>query len=355
MNRPSFYWWLPLGVITAAFLSFFLFRSPYLLGPDGYFHITYAKLLLHHGLFYAFPWASLSMWSERFSDKDLLYHFLLIPFSQFQDLQFGAKCSALFFAMGVAFFLWYWMKRENVSQIWFWTFCLFFGSPNFLFRILSPRPHTLGLLFFLLGIFALIESRWILLFCVSFFYPWAHSSWLLVVPMSALVAFSQSVQQRMFVWKPFAIACLGATLGMVIHPYFPENWHYFYVQSIHTLYMGISHSQDLGMAGEFSSYSLREFFLTNSVPLFFFCYALVGLIRDRSAYRQINLALVALTTIVMTITVRRFIELSMPMMVIFAALQLSLHKDIDRRKVVFGVLGILLSFSLQHPWTNFER
>ena len=72
------------------------FSIPTIFGADGYLHIRLAEIIKDHGPIKDFHWARYSIFATRFSDKDFLYHVLLIPFTFFGDIFFGAKVAACF-------------------------------------------------------------------------------------------------------------------------------------------------------------------------------------------------------------------------------------------------------------------
>ena len=81
------------------FLIFKLqFAANTLWEADGYLHARMAQILQTDGLPRQFHWAKFSYFNEHFSDKDFLYHALLIPFTLGQDIFYGSKIAAALFA-----------------------------------------------------------------------------------------------------------------------------------------------------------------------------------------------------------------------------------------------------------------
>ena len=55
--------------------------SPSMPDNDPYYHIKVASLISENGPLEHFPWTRFSVWGDRFFDKDLLFHLLLVPFA----------------------------------------------------------------------------------------------------------------------------------------------------------------------------------------------------------------------------------------------------------------------------------
>ena len=76
------------GSIVFAFLQW---STPHLVDRDSLYHARYAQLLPERGLARDFPWTQESVWRDRFSDKEFLFHILLVPFCRGDDPAPGAK------------------------------------------------------------------------------------------------------------------------------------------------------------------------------------------------------------------------------------------------------------------------
>ena len=67
--------WIPPGLLALYALLLFgataLFQEG-LFERDGYFHARFAALMPTQGLSRAFPWTQLSIWRDRFCDKEFL-------------------------------------------------------------------------------------------------------------------------------------------------------------------------------------------------------------------------------------------------------------------------------------------
>ena len=73
-DQPLRALWLRASLVFAgawAFLHSLQFRTPYILGYDGYYHIKFAWLLPSIGFTREFPWAAHSIWATQFADKEI--------------------------------------------------------------------------------------------------------------------------------------------------------------------------------------------------------------------------------------------------------------------------------------------
>ena len=75
-NAPLFF---SIFFITLYYI-FLNFLSPALYDSDSYYHVAVSNLIKSYGLRYDFHWAQFSTFKYFFSDKDFLFHLLIIPF-----------------------------------------------------------------------------------------------------------------------------------------------------------------------------------------------------------------------------------------------------------------------------------
>ena len=88
MKRLAGY--LPGGLVagvTAVLTAMTRWAGPSIYCGDGWFHVRYATILRTEGIARTFPWWQESFLATRFTDFNLLYHLLLIPFTLFWILQ----------------------------------------------------------------------------------------------------------------------------------------------------------------------------------------------------------------------------------------------------------------------------
>jgi len=215
---------LLLGILLSGWLglAFIQWLTPTIWGADGYFHIRLAEMIKHQGLLTTLPQAQLSYFNDRFSDKDWLYHLLLIPFTWGGNIFVGAKWAAWLGSIWLYSSLIIVASFYTPWQLWPVTGALFFVSDHFLRTISEPRPMILAIGLGLWIVHWMIEEKSKRVFWGSFIYGWLH----LTAP---LVLVYGLIMKR---WKLILIAALGLLLAMIIYPNFPNNWFYFYLNGI---------------------------------------------------------------------------------------------------------------------------
>jgi hypothetical protein len=314
--------WLGAFLFCAALCGYFQFQTPYLAEEDGYFHIKFAWLLRHHGLFLdGFPWARFSLWRDGFSDGALLFHCLLIPFT-FGDLALGGKLAAVLESafMFSSFFAILTLNKARARLYWFGLLLL--GGAFFWWRMLAPRPQVLSATFLLWSLHFLINGKRRPFAALSFLYPLAYVAAFLpqvfaVARWLYLKATAQRADGRL------VLAGLGAyALAMIVHPYFPKNLTFFYVQNLYVMFLGMTHKVDLSLAGEILPLDTRQF-VGAHLPLIVHLLGLSLVFMHRRSplsERTRSMFLMALITILLTCGSKRFVEYSVPVTTLFCAL-----------------------------------
>lgn len=223
-KRSGLYQAMIVFAIFIGFMAAVQFASPDLPDNDGYYHIRLAELMRTQGLKPDFPWLPLSVLNEReFSDHHFLFHVALIPFT-FGDLRLGAKWASVIFA-GLAFLsVWWLFYRQKVPYASLWAFGLLAISEAFIYRMSITRAQSLSLAFLALGLNLLLsrQYRWMLPF--SFAYVWLYNAFPLVLLLVASYTLAVLLLERRLELKPALFAGLGLILGVIVNPYFPDNF-----------------------------------------------------------------------------------------------------------------------------------
>jgi hypothetical protein len=223
-----------LAAIACVFaLAWLQFGYPALLDGDSYFHTRAAQQLHEHGIEREFPQAHFSTWSERYSDKDLLFHAFLIPFCHSEtELLSGGKLAvvclnALIFAALVLA-----MSGLGIRYGALWSLLFLSASPWLVQHLLAARPHLLALVLLELEILCLLTGRWKSLGALSALHVLAHSSWILLPGLPIALAIAQRVRAEAIPWRALAGVAAGILLATLLHPYFPNNLSLGYDQII---------------------------------------------------------------------------------------------------------------------------
>lgn len=208
MQKKINKFWIAPGIICLV-LYVIQFSIPQIIGADGYLHWQM------RGLPNKLPQAQFSWFANYFSDKDFVYHLLLLLFP-------SPKLAAWFFGSIFIFVFFEVAQKFSDSKIAaFTTFGLLLSS-QFLRDISEPRPVVLAMTLSVLGAWALSNKRYLYSFFIALFYGMVHlSGYMLIV--AAMVT-------RNF--KVIGVVSAGWLLSFLFHPNFPRNIYYFYLNGI---------------------------------------------------------------------------------------------------------------------------
>jgi len=228
---------IPLLMLTALRQSAFEAEN----SLDAYFHVQIADMGPSVYLTKFFPWTTLSVWSEHFSDKELLYHLFLTVIRSYQkyiSLPLGSPFNfpAIFFTgMMIAAFV-YSANYFKVRNIIYYSLLLIFISPFFTDRILMLRPHVLAITIMLLAcpLIHSIKNYKDLgkVFIFAFFSSWAYSNpHFILLPITAF-AITKFKHKPYLAVTILLAAIFGLLSGLTIHPQFPNSFLIWKIQCI---------------------------------------------------------------------------------------------------------------------------
>ncbi|NCN28044.1 hypothetical protein GW915_10755 [bacterium] len=314
-------------VVLLGFAIFFFFQSqaPFISEPDGYYHAKFAYLLRSLGFIKDFSWTTLSFWTEDFSDKELLYHYLLVPFT-YLNLQEGIKLATVCFAT-FSFWSFYKLLRLNkVALTLPWLLAFFSCGALFLIRMNAPRPHVLAVGLCLWSIHFILNKQHRAAGMLSFFYTLSYTGFILPMIFSFLAGcydFSQTRKASGF--QCFFWVCSGVLLATVANPYFPRNVEMFYLQNIFTLWMATMSDFRPNVGGEFYPLNTRQ--IMTEMPLLFILSLTVVLNllnqKMKASEKTQKMFLFVFTLTLMSMLSKRFVEYAVPAFLVFCALSLT--------------------------------
>ena len=335
---------LILGVVVIFSVQF---ATPTLYGADGYLHIRMAEFLKDLGPRYDFHWARYSTFSENFSDKDFLYHALLIPFTFFKSIFFGAKLAAASFAALLFFGFYLILKRYSDKAILPFFLMAFFLSDMFLQAISRPRPISLVVLISILSVHLVIKKRHRLLFLVALLYSLGHITSPLIIIYALIVEIVRYIDKKEFYKNTVLAAVLGVTIGFLVHPNFPNNFHVFYLNSIlvplYTIKTGV-----LELGAEFFPLNTREFLLSYPVIIIGLILLVYTAISKRPKARFETNVFLTLSAVflVLSFICRRYLLHGYPIMLIafssYFSDSLADGKKITKKAMVIASIAILI-------------
>lgn len=238
-SRPRPRW---VGIVAAVAVVLGYFTLLRLLAPhpwdyDEYFHVGLAREL-HSGMPESFRWTPFSLAYERFADKELLFHALLMPFTGL-PIERAALAGALlgqFLVVGAfAWVLW----RLRVAHAPVYVLALAAMGTTFVSRMGMCRPHhgEVGFSILFLGLL-LLEAPPLALAAVAAVFGLSHTSgWMPVAfaTMWLLVArFDPDAPPRRR-WLDILATGMGWIAGQCLHPAFPYNLRLMWIQNFTVL------------------------------------------------------------------------------------------------------------------------
>jgi len=292
--------------------------------PDAFYHAKLTELIVGGDFVRSFKWLPLTILSDSFADHHLIYHFILAPFVSVFGGLFGVKISIPLFAGAIAVMFYGILKRYFVPGAFWFTFLLCTATP-FLLRMNLAKALPLSLIFYFVGLVALNERRYLLLFLVSFFYVWAYAGWPILVVTSFIFAVTYFIIESrsiLLAARIFFSSALGSALGLIINPYFPNHFLFYWNQIVS---IALVPTVRKGIGSEWYPISFSELFVAIG-PLFIVVIIITiiaiasylfeperWLIGDKKeqVFRY-SLSTISFALFVMTLLFRRYMEYLIP-------------------------------------------
>jgi hypothetical protein len=206
--------------------------TPKIWGADGYLHVRMAEMIKSQGLLKSLPQARFSYFLDKFSDKDWLYHLFLIPFTLGKNIFIGAKWAAWLFGgvfySSLVIIASYYVNPVGLALVGLAPFL----SSHFLLTLMRPRPMVLGITLGLWVVDGFLRKKNKQVFLSSLLYSMTHITGVLAVAYGGVVSGWRWLFKVRVKWKLLGLAIMGVILGFLIHPNFPNNFFYFYLNGV---------------------------------------------------------------------------------------------------------------------------
>ena len=219
------------ALVTAVLTALTRWAGPAIYCGDGWFHVRYAAILRSEGIARTFPWWQESFLSTRFTDFNLLYHLLLIPFISWDELA-GARVASVLFATLAMVSFWWCLRAIGVPWPAFWSLLLLALAPEFAYRLTYTRPLVLALALTFLGVAAIFRGKGRLAFVLTFLVAHTHCSFHLLPCIALVHRFHRGPEKGS---DPFWWSLGGAVAGSVLTPYFPNNLSFWWTANVGVL------------------------------------------------------------------------------------------------------------------------
>lgn len=307
---------------TAVFVALFGYFLTIQLGSrhlaciDVFFHMKLALLMRERGFIRDFPWMQFTVFRDHWVDQHFLFHLLLIPFTFFDNLVFGAKLAAATFAASALTAFTFFLRRRAPYPL-FWLLFLVASSSGFLYRMNMVRGQSLAIVFFLVFLGALLEKRPRTAFVVGFLFVWTYQLFLLLAPMALVVVFASVRDECRPALRAPVFGLLGVVAGMVLNPFFPYNLTFLYQHAV----VKVMNRARLGVGGEWGPF--ESWTVVSENALVFVALGVLGLFLllrpGRVSRTTLALAGIASIFFFMLMHSRRFIEYWPPFALLFVA------------------------------------
>ena len=231
-----------LGTRVALFAASFLlfaglagvlaWRVPELPDLDSYYHLAVAREYKHAPGLATFPWARFSLMRDGFGDKELLFHWLLVPFvGEGTSTAGGRLALALLAALSLAligYLSWVAIGRPGLLA----PFAVALLSLDATSRLARLRPELLALPLLLLAAWAAAARRPRWLAPIGALFALSYTAFHLLLGLAALWWLDRWRRERHLDWAVPLYTTLGVTGGLVAHPQFPANLAIWAAQNI---------------------------------------------------------------------------------------------------------------------------
>ncbi len=300
-------------------------QIPYPFDSDTAYHAVVGQLIQKYGILHSFPWTPFSLLSDRYGDKELLFHLLFVPLASLNWITASQIVGTI---AGSAILLTFYLilRAERVQNAGWWPVIALTSSVIFLFRFVLVRPHVLSITLALIILWAATRQKLILLAIASAIFPWAYVAfWQIPLLLLLAVETSRFLSGNRILWKPATMVFLGILIGLVCHPntinILAVNWMHMADVLFKSSWSGRP-GFDLG--GEFAPYPLAGWVQGLMFNVIMLIVAIIYAWRNRKEdYTPLVFTLTALGFCILTIKTARFAEYFVPFSV--AAIALSIQ------------------------------
>ncbi|RKY41396.1 MAG: hypothetical protein DRP81_08460 [Candidatus Omnitrophota bacterium] len=358
MKKKTFLNILELIVIITGVIFIFKvqFSNSTIFGADGYLHIRMAEFIKKYGLYYKFHWTRYSVFFNNFSDKDLLFHILLIPFTCFKNIFWGAKLASAIFYSFLLMVVYFFLKRYSKKEFTFLFLIMFFFSYKFIIALCRPRPFPLVIIITIISIHLLIQKRYILASILTYVYSLTHVSFPYMIGYALLIELVRFFHNKEISLRNLGGVSLGILFGFFFHPYFPNNLLIFYLNGILVPFYAAK-TGVLELGAEFFPLHSREFLL--SYPFFtlgmFFILGTLLFRNTKTSFTTKSLFAITIIYYLGSFLSRRYLIHGWPVFILFFS---SYNKDLFKegsKKTEKIFVGFLLIILVLFSFTQFPE
>lgn len=348
--RINWRWLSFLLIFTISFLVFaYLQYSETFADPDSFYHAKMALLTRDQGVVKDFPWLPFTVLKNNYTDQHFLYHVFLIPFVSFLNPLVGIKLATVFLGSFLTLIFYGLLRKLRVPFAFLFSLLLLLINP-FVFRVSLAKAPSISLILLMLGLYFIFNHRIKSIFILSFLYVWFYGGFILILVFSLIYVLVSLAYNRWwkksdhhrFLEKIFSLlgrkfrgreknnfnlkiilaSGLGVLAGLIINPYFPKNFIFYYHQLVK---IGIiNYSKIIGVGGEWYHYGFMDLISNTVILSVLLVIALVLFfikIKNQSK-ASFTLFFIYLLFLFFTLKSRRYVEYYVPFGMLFCAISL---------------------------------
>jgi small basic protein len=225
--------------------------------PDSFYHLKMAELIAARGPIRVFFWLPFTTLAKNFADQHFLYHIALIPFIKVFGPLRGMKIATAAFAAAAIAAVSFVLRRFGLKLAPLLALVLAVMNP-FVFRISLAKASAPGIILLVLGMYFAVRRKSLPLFLVAFFYVWTHGGWPALLGLGSVAIVVSSWDKNIpatfrKMRTPLAMLWLGTVAGLVINPFFPNNFQFYWEQIVQIAV--INYQTKIGVGAEWYPYN----------------------------------------------------------------------------------------------------
>jgi hypothetical protein len=216
-------------LVFAAALCFFRWQLAQwngFLDFDGHYHLRVAHWIAHYGLWTDIPWLPFTVLGERGPDHHWLWHLMLLPFAWIDDPAQALLWAAAFNGAATVAVIALVMRLLGVPAAPLFALLAVTAATLMPYRLMMLRAQNVAVIFMMLALWAMVRERYKTLAALAFLFLESYHAAVILAPMALIGSAARCAEKRRLVLTPLIAVAAGATLALVVSPWFPRNVEY---------------------------------------------------------------------------------------------------------------------------------